>query len=87
MLTNSDEKILQSGVVDVGFSDHQFIYCTRKVTQLKFNTHKYIKTRPFKNYTKDLFSKELDKIKFPDYSKFTDINSAYSDFAGRLISH
>ena len=41
---------------------------------------------PFKNYTKDLYSKELDKIKFSDYSKFTDINSPYSDFIERLTS-
>ena len=55
------------------------IYCTRKITRLKYN-----KTRSFKNYATDLYSKELDKIKFPDYLKFTDINSAFSDFIQRL---
>ena len=31
VLTNSTDRISQSGVVDTGFSDHQLIYCTRKV--------------------------------------------------------
>ena len=45
VLTNSTDRISQSGVVDTGLSDHQLIYCTRKVNQTKLNTHKYIRTR------------------------------------------
>ena len=31
ILTNSSEKIFQSGIIDCGMSDHQLIFCTRKV--------------------------------------------------------
>ena len=30
-LTNSSEKVFQKGVIDVGISDHQLTYCTRKI--------------------------------------------------------
>ncbi|MEO1917853.1 MAG: endonuclease/exonuclease/phosphatase family protein, partial [Candidatus Thioglobus sp.] len=35
VLTNYSEKISQSGEIDIGVSDHQLIYCTRKVTHSK----------------------------------------------------
>ena len=31
-----------------------------------------------------MYLEELNKINFPDYSKFTDINDAYSDFIGKV---
>ena len=80
VLTNSTDRVSQSGVVDTGYSDHQLIYCTRKVNRTTFNTHKYIRTRSLKNYSQSSYLEKLNKINFPDYSKFKDINDAYSDF-------
>ena len=51
VLTNYSEKISQSGVIDIGVSDHQLIYCTRKVLHPKTNSHKQIKIRSLKNYS------------------------------------
>ena len=31
ILTNSTEKIFQSGIIDFGIFDHQLIFCTRKM--------------------------------------------------------
>ena len=84
ILTNSTDRVSQSGVIDTGLSDHQLIYCTRKITRTKFNSHKNITIRSLKNYSQDVFLEELNKINFPDYSKFTDINDAYSDFIGKV---
>ena len=39
ILTNAGWKISQKGVIDVGLSDHQLIYCTRKILRTKFNVH------------------------------------------------
>ena len=30
ILTNANEMVSQSGVLDIGLSDHQLIFCTRK---------------------------------------------------------
>ena len=84
MLTNSTDRVSQSGVIDTGLSDHPLIYCTRKITRTKFNSHKNITIRSLKNYSQDMYLEELNKINFPDYSKFTDINDAYSDFIGKV---
>ena len=86
VLTNSTDRISQSGVVDTGLSDHQLIYCTRKVNQTKFNTHKYIRTRSLKNYSQSSYLEKLNEIIFPNYSKFKDINDAYSGFIGKVTS-
>ena len=86
ILTNSGERVSQSGVADVGLSDHQMTYCTREIACLKQNIHRFVKTRSFKNYSKDSYLQELENAKFPEYSKFTDINCAYSDFIGKLTT-
>ena len=86
VLTNSTDRISQSGVVHTGLSDHQLIYCTRKVNRTKSNTHKYIRTRSLKNYSQSLYLEKLNEIDFPNYSKFKDINDAYSDFIGKVTS-
>ena len=86
ILSNSSERVSQSGVADVGLSDHRMTYCMRKITRLKHNTHRFVKTRSFKNCRKDSYQQELKNAKFPEYSKFTDINCAYSDFIGKLTT-
>ena len=86
VLTNSADRVSQFGVIDTGLSDHQLIYCTRKITRTKTNVHKYIKTRSLKNYSQTLFLDKLRKINFPDYSNFKDINNTYSDFTEKVTS-
>ena len=48
ILTDSREKISQSGVTDVGISHHQLIYMTRKLHRMKSNTHNKINVRSIK---------------------------------------
>ena len=86
ILTNSADRISQFGIVNVGLSDHQLIYCTRKITRTRLNTHKYVKMRSLKYCSEDLYVKKLKEIDFPDYLNFKDINEAYSDFTGKVAS-
>ena len=86
VLTNSADRISQFGIVNVGLSDHQLIYCTRKITRTRLNAHKYVKMRSLKYYSEDLYVKKLKEIHFPDYSNFKDINEAYSDFTEKVAS-
>ena len=65
-------------------SDHQLTFCTRKITKMKVNDHKLITFRCLKNYSEDLFDEALEKINFPDYEVFFDINAAYNDFFSKL---
>ena len=40
ILTNSNEKIAQCGLINVGLSDYQMIFCTRKTKKEKVGVHK-----------------------------------------------
>ena len=86
IISNSTQKISQHGVLNLGLSDHQLIYCTRKCTRAKNHDQKYIKIRSMKNYSRELFLKKLKLLDFPKYSEFIDINAAYSHFLQLIIS-
>ena len=43
--TDSAEKMIQSGVIAMGLSDHRLIYCIRKMSLLKLNEHCEISIR------------------------------------------
>ena len=85
ILTNSGWKISQKGVIDVGLSDHQLIYCTRKISRTKTNRHNQIRVRSIKNYTQEILIEELKKINFPDYNIFSNINIAYKDLVEKIL--
>ena len=77
ILTNC---VSQSGVANIGLSDHQLVFCKRKSHKIRFNMHKQIKFRSFKSYSKEIVQNALQLIPFPNYENFSNINLAYSDF-------
>ena len=80
ILINSKDKISQSGVIDIGISDHQLIYCTRKTLRSKTGKNTFIKIRSLKHYSNEKLLENLTNAGFPNYSTYVDINEAYSDF-------
>ena len=86
VLTSFPERVTQSGVIDIGLSDHQLIYCTRKISRIKRGSHKQIKIRSFKHYTVYLFEQGLSKLNFPNYRNFNDMNEAYNDFIQKIMN-
>ena len=49
-ITNCEEKVTQSGVIDTSLSDHQLIFCARKIKRVKTNNHKQICFRSLKSF-------------------------------------
>ena len=45
ILASFPNRVLQQGVIDDRLSDHQIIYCTRKISKIKRGTHKEIRCR------------------------------------------
>ena len=84
IITNCEEKVTQSGVIDTSLSDHQLIFCTRKIKRVKTNNHKQISFRSLKNYSMENFERELKNIALPNYEKFSDVNSAYNDIVNKI---
>ena len=72
IVTNMHEKISQSGVIDIGISDHNLIFCTRKIVKSKPGIQKYINFRCFKNYSAEIFEEGLKDLDFPNYENFND---------------
>ena len=58
ILANSTDKIFEVGTMDIGLSDHQLIYSTRKQIKEKTHTKTYIKYRSLKNYQPDILIKK-----------------------------
>ena len=84
ILTNSLEKISQKGTIDVGLSDHQLIYCTRKVLRTKLNMHNQTQVRSLKKYSVEAYTNALRKINFPNYDTLSNVNVAYTDLVKKI---
>ena len=66
ILASFPNRVSQQGVIDVGLSDHQIIYCTRKTSRIKTGTHKEITCRSLKYYSADIYEEALDRVDFPN---------------------
>ena len=86
ILTTFPERVSQQGIIDVGLSDHQLIYCTRKFSRTKLGTHKQITFRLLKNYTAEAYKETLGKVCFPDYESFSGVNKVSENVIQKLIS-
>ena len=73
-------------IIDVGLSDHQLIYCAKKLSLTNVGTHKQITFCSLKNYTTEACKEALGKVHFPDYQDFSDVNEAYKNFIQKLMS-
>ena len=78
-------RVSQQGAIDVGLSDHQIIYCTRKISRTERGTHKQIRYRSLKNYSADIYEEALGRVDFPNYHNFRNINVAYSNFIQKIM--
>ena len=85
ILASFPDRVTQQGIVNVGLSDHQLIYCKRKIIRKKRDDQKQIKFCSFKNYTIDGYEKALVEINFPEYKHFDNVNDVYSNFIQKLM--
>ena len=85
ILTNSNELVSNSGVLDIGLSDHQLVFRTRKKKKSKINKHKTIKARSLKKYTAENFCEKLKDANFANYSEYADVNDAFVYFSDKLM--
>ena len=87
ILTNAPSRVSQRGVINVGVSDHELIFCTRKISKIKTGgDHKYLNFHSLKNYTADYYKETLKQVDFPNYGNFGDVNEVYSNFSQKLMT-
>ena len=87
ILTSAPSRVSQKRVINEGVSDHQLIFCTRKISRIKTGgVHKYLNFRSLKNYTADYYKEVLQQVDFPNYESLGDVNEAYSNFFQKLMT-
>ena len=80
-------KVSLKGLINLGLSDHQLIFCTQKISKFKQGgVYKYINFRSLKNYRVDDYKKSLGQLVFSDYEIFDDVNETYSDFLQKIMA-
>ena len=85
ILASFPNRVSQQGAIDVGLSDHQILYCTRKIFRIKRGTYKQIRCCSMKNYSADIYEDVLGRVDFPNYNNFENINDAYSNFIQKVM--
>ena len=85
ILASFPNRVSVQVVIDPGLSDHQIIYCTRKISRIKRGTHKQIRSRSLKNYSADIYEEAPSSEAFSNYHNFENINDAYSNFIQKAM--
>ena len=65
ILASFPSRVSQKGVINVGLSNHQLIFCTKKISKFKMDrVHKYINLRLLKTYRTDDYKRTIDNYSF-----------------------
>ncbi|XP_071959528.1 uncharacterized protein [Antedon mediterranea] len=79
IVTNVQNNVKQSGVINIGLSDHFIIYCTRKIpkSHVHKNEHNSAKLRSLKNYNVNNYLEKLNDIDWSVVTNNDDVNIAW----------
>ena len=62
IITNCEERVTQSGVIDTSLSDLEFIFCTRNIKRVKNKQAQTDLFQSLKNYSMENFERELKNV-------------------------
>ena len=87
ILISAPSRASQKGVINTRVSDHQLIFCKRKISGIKTGgVHNYLNFGSLKNYTADYYKEVLKQVDFQNYENFGDVNKVYSNFFQKLMT-
>ena len=81
IVTSDKEKVSQSGVLPYCISDHNVIYCTRKVKKYQVNKHNVQQIRSMKMYSAGALIDRLRSVNWLEVLNDEDVNSAWTKFS------
>lgn len=84
-ITNSPDKIVESGVIPLGISDHSLIYMCRKFHYSNKGSRRMIPKRSFKKFKSEDFISDLKLIDWTDIALMTDPNTMWQAWKTRFI--
>ena len=86
VISSKEENISQSGVIDLGISDHSLTYCTRRLIRPVFGQHRTITIRRMKKYNVDDFNLNLSQADWSKITECKEVNSAWTNFKKTFLS-
>ena len=84
ILVSDPAKISQSGVIEIGVSDHFLTYCTRKITKVLYHKQNNVKIRSLKNYNKETFEQRLKDATWSEVYSCESVEGAWLSFKSRF---
>lgn len=84
--TNRPNRVVASGVLHLGISDHSLIYTIRKISIPNKTSHKRINIRNFKKFNANLFRNDLRNIPWENIDEIEDINDRWDLWKGMFLS-
>ena len=78
-ISNSREKVTNSGVIQLGISDHSLVFLTRK-GQCYRNGPRVIETRHFKHFDKGKFVRDLSQLSWANVDLYSDPNNMWCEW-------
>ena len=80
IIINNSYKIYQSGVLNVGLSDHLMTFCSRKIIRGQIGKHNTVKIRSLKHYSTHDFLIKLRNVNWAAVTNCININEAWNNF-------
>ena len=84
-ITNSPEKVSNSGVIHLGISDHSLVFMTRKVHHDRFCPGT-IEMRQFKHFQKNKFLSDLEQMPWSNVDLCSDPNDMWHEWKQMFVS-
>ena len=84
-ITNSPEKVSNSGVIHLGISDHSLVFVTRKVHHDRF-CPRTIEMRQFKHFQKNKFLSDLEQMPWSNVDLCSDPNDMWHEWKQIFVS-
>ena len=78
-ITNSLEKVTNSGVVHLGISDHPLVFLTRKSRHYR-NGPRVIETRQFKHFNREKFLSDLNQLPWANVDLHSNTNDMWREW-------
>ena len=86
-ITNTPDKIVRSGVMPLGISDHSLVYLIRKTRYTIPGCVKIISTRSFKNFNiKEEFLADVELIQWDDISLLSHPNEMWQFWKNQFLT-
>ena len=79
-ITTDVVNVSQSGVLPCKLSDHNVIFCTRKLKKCQFKGHNNVQLRLMKGYDEDVFVDKLSRLDLAKVTSLTNVNDSWKMF-------